>query len=97
MRKVLYLPTPSKNPTPALSKAPGAQEIAISQAQIPRLAHDLKNCMSVLLLAISSLKENSGLSPISTSRRKALEDVISEMNYLVNEMVRLVEHSDKTN
>jgi hypothetical protein len=95
MRKVLYLPAPSKNPTPALSKAPGAQEIGISQAQIPRIAHDLKNCMSVLLLAISSLKENSGL--ISTSRRKALEDVISEMNYLVNEMVRLVEHSDKTN
>lgn len=97
MSKVLYLPTPSKNPTSVLMKQPEAQEIGISHAQIPRIVHDLKNCMSVLLLVISTLKENSDQSPISISRRKAIEDAVAEMNHLVNEMVGLVEHSDKTN
>jgi hypothetical protein len=95
MSKVLYLPTPSKSPTPA-PRISGAQEMGIHHAQIPRIVHDLKNCMSVLLLAVSSPKENSDQSPISMSRRKALEDTITEMNRLVDEMAGLVEGNDKT-
>jgi hypothetical protein len=97
MSKALYLPTPSKNPTPVLIKKPEAQEMGSSHAQISRIVHDLKNCMSVLLLVISSLKENTDQSTIAVSRRKAIEDAVAEMNHLVNEMAGLVERSDKTN
>jgi hypothetical protein len=47
--------------------------------------------MSVLLLAITSLKDNVDQPLISLSRRRVLEDVVGEMNHLVDEMVRLVE------
>jgi hypothetical protein len=43
--------------------------------------------MSVLLLAITSLKDNQPL--ISEPRKRALESVIDEMSRLVDEMVRL--------
>ena len=71
-------------------------DLGISHAQIAQTAHDLKNSMSVLLLAISSLKENSDQSPIPMSRRKALEDAVAQMNHLVDDMVELVKRSDKT-
>lgn len=72
------------------------QEIGISRAQIAQTAHNLKNCMHVLLLAISSLKQNSDQPLIPTSRRKALENAVAEMNQLVDEIVELVQRSDKT-
>ena len=45
--------------------------------------------MSVLLLIISSLKDNQPL--ISESRKRVLEHVVEEMNRLVDDMVRLGE------
>jgi hypothetical protein len=76
-----------------LIKDSEAQEIGVSDAQISRIVHDLKSSMSVLLLVISSLKENSDQSPISISR---IEDAVAEINHLVNEMIGLVERRDKT-
>jgi triphosphoribosyl-dephospho-CoA synthetase len=73
MSTILYLPTPQKT--------------VIYCSQTERVAHDLKNCMSVLLLAITSLKDNQPL--ISASRKRVLENVVEEMNRLVDEMVRL--------
>jgi hypothetical protein len=79
-----------------LIKDSEAQEIGVSDAQISRIVHDLKSSMSVLLLVVSSLKENGDQSPISISRRKAIEDAVAEINHLVNEMIGLVECRDKT-
>ena len=52
--------------------------------------------MSVLLLAITSLKDNVDQPLISMSRGQVLEDVVGEMNRLVDEMVRSVESSGNT-
>jgi signal transduction histidine kinase len=76
-----------------LIKDSEAQEIGVSDAQISRIVHELKSSMSVLLLVISSLKENSDQSPIFISR---IEDAVAEINHLVNEMIGLVERRDKT-
>ena len=86
MSRILYLPTPAKGRSGAPIQEPEAQEIIYS-AQTERIAHDLRNCMSVLLLVISSLKDNQAL--ISESRKQVLENVVEEMNRLVDEMVRL--------
>jgi hypothetical protein len=96
MSKVVYLPTSINDPTRAVIQQSEAQEIGICRAQIARTAHDLKNCMSVLLLAISSLKDNGNQPGIPMGRRQALEDLVAEMNHLVDEMVGLVERPDKT-
>jgi K+-sensing histidine kinase KdpD len=86
MSRILYLPTPAKGRGESPIQVSEAQEV-IYCSQIERIAHDLKNCMSVLLLAITSLKDNQPL--ISESRKRALENVVEEMSRLVDEMVRL--------
>lgn len=89
MSTILHLPTPAKGRSQAPIQESAAQETVIYRSQTERIAHDLKNCMSVLLLAISSLQDNQPL--ISESRKRVLEDVVEEMNRLVDEMVRLGE------
>lgn len=91
MSTILYLPTSTKSRTQTPLQESEAKEIGIDCSQTERIAHDLKNCMSVLLLAITSLKDNADQPLISLSRRRALEDVVGEMNRLVDQMVRLVE------
>lgn len=91
MSTILYLPTSTKGRTQTPLQESEAKEIGIDRSQTERIAHDLKNCMSVLLLAITSLKDNVDQPLISLSHRRELEDVIEEMNSLVDEMVRLVE------
>ncbi|HSE85042.1 MAG TPA: hypothetical protein VLJ79_02365 [Candidatus Binatia bacterium] len=95
MSKILYLPTSTKGRTQATIQESEAQETGIRCSQMERIAHDLKNCMSVLLLAITSLKDNVDQPLISASRRRVLEDVIGEMNRLVDQMVGLVERQVK--
>jgi hypothetical protein len=95
MSKILYLPTSTKGRTQATIQESEAQETGIRCSQPERIAHDLKNCMSVLLLAITSLKDNVDQPLISASRRRVLEDVIGEMNRLVDQMVGLVERQVK--
>jgi hypothetical protein len=95
MSKIVYLPTSINDPPRALTKQPEAQEIHVCRAQIGRAAHDLKNCMSVLLLAISTLTDNGNQPAIQIGRRQTLENLVAEMNRIVDEMVGLVERSDK--
>jgi hypothetical protein len=96
MSTILYLPTSTKSRTQSLLQESEAKETGICCSQTERIAHDLKNCMSVLLLAITSLKANMDQPLISMPRRRVLEDVVGEMNRLVDEMVRSVESSGNT-
>jgi len=88
MSTIVYLPTSAKGRTQAPIQESEAQE-TICCSETERIAHDLKNCMSVLLLAITSLKDNMDQPFISVSRRRVLENVVEEMNRLVDEMVVL--------
>ncbi len=90
MSEIFYFRAPTPGPTQAPTKKAEAQETSIYCAQADRIAHDLKNCMAVFLLAVSSLqdlKDNQAF--ISASRKRVLENVVEEMNRLVDEMVRL--------
>src|SRR5215510_13331691 len=91
MSTVLYLPTSTKAETETPLQEPEAKETGNCSSETARIAHDLKNCMSVLLLAITSLKGNMDQALISPPRRRLLEDVVGEMTRLVDEMIRVVE------
>jgi len=91
MSTVLYLPTSTKAGTETPLQEPEAKETGNCSSETARIAHDLKNCMSVLLLAITSLKGNMDQALISPPRRRVLEDVVGEMTRLVDEMIRVVE------
>jgi hypothetical protein len=96
MSTVLYLPTSTKGGTQTPLQESKAKETGICCSETERIAHDLKNCMSVLLLAITSLKDNMDQPLISMSRGQVLEHMVGEMNRLVDEMVRSVESSGNT-
>lgn len=53
-------------------------------SQSKRIAHDLNNCMSVLLLTVTSLKDNGDQSVISAARVQLLENVVQQMQGLVD-------------
>jgi hypothetical protein len=89
MSKVLYLPTPTQDRIQVLIEKSEAREIGDCCSETERIAHELKNCMSVLLLAITGLKDNLDQSLIPVSRRQVLADVVAEMNRLVDEIVVL--------
>ena len=91
MSTVRYLPTSTKAGTETPLQEPEVKETGNCSSETARIAHDLKNCMSVLLLAITSLKGNMDQALISPPRRRLLEDVVGEMTRLVDEMIRLVE------
>jgi vacuolar-type H+-ATPase subunit D/Vma8 len=76
---------------PANNSQMPAQKTASRCTQTKRAAHDLRNCMSVLLLAITSMKDNGDQSVIPASRAQALEKVVHDMERLVDEMVELAE------
>jgi len=89
MSTIVYLPTSAKGRTQAPIQESEAQETGICCSETERIAHDLKNCMSVLLLAITSLKDNMDQPFMSLSRRRVLENVVEEIHRLVDEMVLL--------
>jgi|GEM_PF-1360398 len=91
MSTVLYLPTSTKAETETPLQEPEAKGTDNCSSDTARIAHDLKNCMSVLLLAITSLKGNMDQVLISPPLRRVLEDVVGEMTRLVDEMIRVVE------
>jgi len=91
MSTVLYLPTSTKAETETPLQEPEAKGTGNCSSETARIAHDLKNCMSVLLLAITSLKGNMDQALISPPLRRVLEDVVGEMTRLVDEMIRVVE------
>ena len=47
--------------------------------------------MSILLLAITSMKDHMDPAFMTAPRRRILEDVVGEMSRLVDEMVELME------
>ena len=57
MSTVLYLPTSTKAETETPLQEPEARETGNRGSDTARIAHDLKNCMSVLLLAITSQRQ----------------------------------------
>jgi len=87
----LYLPTSTKAETETPLQEPETKGTDNCSSETARIAHDLKNCMSVLLLAITSLKGNMDQALISPPLRRVLEDVVGEMARLVDEMIRMVE------
>lgn len=87
MRTISFSPASTQDRAQTPIQKAEAQERSMYCAQTERIAHDLKNCMSVLLLAITSLKDNQPL--ISASGNQALEKVVVEMDRLVDELVRL--------
>jgi len=94
MSTVLYLPTSTNGGTQTPLQEAEAKGTGNCCSETERIAHDLKNCMSVLLLAITSLKGNVDQALISPSRRRVLEDVVGEMTRLVDEMIRVVERQE---
>jgi len=90
----LYLPTSTKAETETPLQEPEAKGTGNCSSETARIAHDLKNCMSVLLLAIASLKGNMDQALISPPLRRVLEDVVREMTRLVDEMIRMVERQE---
>jgi hypothetical protein len=87
MSAVAYLPVPKKS-----SNRPRPRGRAIiSCSQAARIVHELKNCMSVLVLLCACDEGNAGQSTNSRLDRQTLAEVIAEMDRLVSEFVRLVE------
>lgn len=87
MSRTFYSSASTQGPVQTPIQKAEAQETDIYRSETERIAHDLKNCISVLLLAITSLKDNQPL--ISASPNPALEKVVVEMDRLVNELVTL--------
>ena len=56
-----------------------------------RIAHELKNCMTVLVLAVASFDRRADASVIAEPRRETFERALFEMNRLVDELVGLVQ------
>ena len=87
MSKNFYSSGSTQDPGQTPIQKAEAQETGIYRSETERIAHDLKNCISVLLLAITSLKDNQRLVPASPNH--ALEKVVVEMDRLVDELVTL--------
>jgi hypothetical protein len=91
MSTVVYLPVSKKDPTRARIGKPQEPQTKVSYSQLARIAHDLKNCMTVLLLGSVSLGGYADRTISSRSRRQTFEKVIGDMDRSVDELVRLVE------
>jgi signal transduction histidine kinase len=86
MSRVIYLSIAKHKPTKTLSRrvsGPHAQE----------LAHDVKNCMSTLLLALATLERDGDQWKITARGRQALEDIVFEMDRLIDEMLEMTKNS----
>jgi hypothetical protein len=86
----------SPNLTANRAEAPPIENAAAPQTgsrcfQTKRIAHDLNNCMAVLLLAVTSLKDNGDQSVIPAARVQLLENVVQQMQRLVDQMIELAE------
>jgi hypothetical protein len=82
---VVYLPILKRHSPAPIQHLERKPQATVSSARAVRLAHDLKNCMSVMLFGVASL-EASG----SRTHKKLLEDAIAEMDRLVDDIVQIV-------
>jgi hypothetical protein len=87
MSALAYLPVHKKG-----SNRPRPRGRAIiSCSRAARIVHELKNCMSVLVLVCACDEGNAERSTNSRLDRETLAEVIAEMDRLVSEFVRLIE------
>jgi len=86
MSRVVYLRAVKNKPA-----KPAAGKIVSSREQ--ELAHEVRNCMSILFLALATLERDGGQWKLSERQRQALEDVVLEVNRIINEMLELTNNS----
>lgn len=61
------------------------------KTQKPReIVHDLKNCMSVVLLNVGDLKADPGHMSRDTRAVESLENMTQQMNCLLEELAKLL-------
>jgi vacuolar-type H+-ATPase subunit D/Vma8 len=90
MHPIAYLPA-KRNEFRALLKSGERSSDKFRRSRSARIAHELKNCMSVLVLAFASLDSPPSDSSFAAQPRKEMFDkALSEMNRLVDELVELV-------
>ena len=87
MSRVIYLPTLDNPPIRAQGQAPGPAVKKCRSANAKPLAHDLKNCMSTLLLGLATLERDGDQWKISARSRAVFEDVVLDMNRIVDELI----------
>ena len=95
MSAVVYFPASKKNRTRSRIAKPKEPQTTISYLQSARIAHELKNCMTVLLLRSTCSEGRVDRAPDSRSHGQTLEEVIAEMDRLVDEFVRLLESGSR--
>ena len=92
MRGVVFLPNAEKKS--ARRAASKSHQTKTSHSRVKRTAHELKDCMATLILALTSAGDRSS-EHLTDARTKALVDVVDEMARLVDEIVQEVEiHSE---
>ncbi len=91
MSQVISLPIRENPPARAQTQPQGS---AIQKHRVGdrrRLAHELKNYMSALLLGLASLDREGDRWTLSARSREAFEGVVLEMNRIVRELI----HEDR--
>jgi len=82
MNRLVYLRAVSNK-----AAKPAAGKILSSREQA--LTHEVRNCMSILFLALTTLERDGEQWKLSERKRQALEDVVLEVNRMINEMLEL--------
>lgn|SRR5687767_6492198 len=91
MSTVVYFPVSKKNRSRSRITKPKDPQTTISYSQSARIAHELKNCMTVLLLRCACSEGDADRKADSRLNEQTLEEVVAEMDRLVEKLVRLVE------
>ncbi len=92
MSRILYLPASKHSPSRAQAQTPNSAVRRYRRGADERqLIHDLKNCMSALLLGLATLERDGDQWKISARSREVFEDVVLDMNRIVDELI----HSTK--
>ncbi len=87
MSQVIYLPALKKPSARAQAPVPNSAIGRCRLADERRLVHDLKNCMSVLLLGLGTLDREGDQWTVSARSRQVFEDAVLDMNRIVSELI----------
>ena len=91
MNPIVYSPANRSN-LGALMREPKRPKNRARRFRSARIAHELKNCMSMLILAVADLEtRSSDPAAVFQSRREIFEKAVFEINTLVDELVQLVQ------
>jgi hypothetical protein len=86
MSRVIYLAS-KKAPARAQAQAASPPPESLHLVDRGRLAHDLKNCMSVLLLGLATLDGDGDQWILSAHSRDVFEGAVFEMNGIVEALI----------